>query len=103
MSHVVGSKPTIGESVGEINANINLDYLVKRRTTVSTAGRKELDIIAGAQAQHEKGQRVRKQSADEIVYQTECAKKFKRLSANFVFLLIAQSSTHTALRGLQAQ
>ena len=109
MSHVVGSKVTIGEAVDEINANINLDYLTKRRAAVSTVGRKELDIIAGEQAHHEKGQRARKQTAEEIAYQNECAKKFKRLSANFVCVLeipinmLVLPNHQQTLRGLQAQ
>ncbi len=105
----VGSTETIGEGVEEINTDINLDFLQRKRSGSTTSGRRELELIAGEQQQVEKGKKMSKKSAEELAYQKECASKFKRLSQNFVCTLeipthmLVLPNRQQTLRGLQAQ
>ena len=68
-----------------------------------------MEAIAGEQAQFDKGKKMGKKSQEEISYAAECAKKFKRLSQNYVCtldvpinMLVLPNRQHT-LRGLQWQ
>lgn len=109
-TNLVGAaKPTIGEGVEEINAEINYDYLQRKRGGKASSGKKELESISEEATKEETSKKEKKKTKGQIEYEEQCKTKWKKLSTNFLCSLeipiniLTLPSRATTLRGLQAQ